>query len=267
MYADVEGVTLYYEEHGNRDGPPLLLLHGFTLTGRLNWDAYLDSLGADYRLVVPDLRGHGLSDNPAGSSAMNGHQFALDISRLCEQLGLERAAFFGYSMGAAVVLNLALTHADLVAAAAIAAGSFTIPETVRATMRDMNARDLAQLWFGPPTDPTEPYPTVFAASHLALGPEHWETVMGDFIAHFGRTDTDDYPDPQALPSISTPVLILHGDRDPYFPVEIPVEVYRRIPDAELAVLPLTGHELTEAHPEYISSLILDFLHRRYPTGS
>ena len=186
MYADVEGMTMYYEEHGDPDGPPLLLLHGFTLTGRLSWDLHLASLGADYRLLVPDLRGHGLSDNPEGASAMNGHQFAHDISLFCDQIGIERAAFFGYSMGASVVLHLAVSRADLVAAAAVAAGSFAIPESVRESMRDMSVPDLAHAWFGPPGDATEPYPSVFAASHLALGSDHWQIVMGDFITHFGR---------------------------------------------------------------------------------
>ena len=138
MYADVDGMRMYYEEHGNPDGPPLVLLHGFTLTGRLSWDPHLAAVGADYRLVVPDLRGHGLSDNPEGAAGMNGHRFAQDISRFCDQIGIERAAFFGYSMEATVVLHLALSRPDLVAAAVLAAASFTVPEPVRASMRDMS---------------------------------------------------------------------------------------------------------------------------------
>ena len=50
---------------------------------------------------------------------------------------------------------------------------------------------------------------------------------------------------------------------PTFPLEIPVQLYRRIPDAELAILPLTDHDLIDAHPAYIRSLVLDFLRRRY----
>ena len=263
MYADVDGMTMYYEEHGNPDGPPLVLLHGFTLTGRLSWDPHLAALGADYRLVVPDLRGHGLSDNPEGAAGMNGHRFAQDISRFCDQIGIERAAFFGYSMGATVVLHLALSRPDLVAAAALAAASFTVPEPVRASMRDMSVSVLANGWFGPPGEEADRYRSVFVASHAALGPDHWQIVMGDFIAHFGRPDADDYPALNSMPDIAAPALVLHGDRDQFFPLEIPVELYRHIPDAELAILPLSSHDLIDEHPAYVTSLVLDFLRRRY----
>jgi pimeloyl-ACP methyl ester carboxylesterase len=72
-----------------------VLLHGFTHTGRISWNEQLDALGTDYHLLVPDLRGRGLTDNPGGRSAMNHHQFARDVSGFCRYLGIERAAFCG----------------------------------------------------------------------------------------------------------------------------------------------------------------------------
>ena len=267
MYADVEGLTMYYEDHGPSDGAPLVLLHGFTLTGRLSWDDHLAAFGDEYRLVVPDLRGHGLTGNPDGPSAMNHHQFARDISALCDRLGIGHAAFFGYSSGAAVVLNLALKRPDLVAAAVLAAGFFTIPVATRGAMGGMDPLDLADSWYGPSGDAMGPHRAMFVDAHRALGSDHWRVVLGDFIAMFERTDLDDFSEPDSLSQISAPVLVLHGDRDEFFPIELPVELYRRLPDAELGVLPQSGHELLDSQPEQLRLMAIDFLTRRYPVPS
>ena len=103
------------------------MLHGFTLTGRLNWDVYLDPLGAHYLLVVPDLRARALRQ-PPGIVRDERSPVRARYLAVVRAASNRSATFFGYSMGAAVVLNLALTCADLVAGAAIAAGSLTIPD-------------------------------------------------------------------------------------------------------------------------------------------
>lgn len=65
-YADLGDLDLCYEDLGRRDGPPVVLLHGFTVTGRVNWEPYLGAFGRDYRVVLPDLRGHGRSATRLG---------------------------------------------------------------------------------------------------------------------------------------------------------------------------------------------------------
>ena len=57
-----QGISLYYKTCGQ--GPPLLLLHRFFATGTLSWGRFIPTLAAHYRLIVPDLRGHGRSTNP-----------------------------------------------------------------------------------------------------------------------------------------------------------------------------------------------------------
>jgi len=59
-----------------------------------------------------------------------------------------------------------------------------------------------------------------------------------------------------------PTLIVHGDRDRYFPVAIPVELYGLLPDAELCILPNTGHFPQADRPEWFNDIVLDFLARR-----
>ena len=263
MHARVEDMTIYYEEHGRQGAPPLVLLHGFTHTGRISWSEQLDALGADYRLVVPDLRGRGLTDNPGGPSATNHHQFAQDLSGFCQHLGIERAAFCGYSSGAFLLLNLAIARPELVATAVLVSGGFMLPEATRAAVRGMSVLDLAHSWFGPPSDPAAPYVPEMADWHQALGADHWQYVLGDFIAFFSRADAHDFPDPERLSEIGVPVLVLSGDRDEFFPAELPLELYRRLPDAELCILPRTGHVLVEQQPDIFRTIVLEFLARRY----
>ena len=62
--ATLGDLTMYYEEHGDRDGAPLVLLHGWFGVADV-WRPQVDAFGARYRLIVPDLRGHGRTDNPA----------------------------------------------------------------------------------------------------------------------------------------------------------------------------------------------------------
>jgi pimeloyl-ACP methyl ester carboxylesterase len=67
VYAQVDDLTMYYEEHGQPGGPPLALLHGFAHTGRISWNDQLDALGAGYHLLVP-VRPHRLR-RPSGARA------------------------------------------------------------------------------------------------------------------------------------------------------------------------------------------------------
>src|SRR5690242_4251975 len=103
-YATLDDLTMYYEEHGAPDGPPLVLLHGFLSSGSTAWAALFPALGARYRLVVPDWRGHGRTGNPGGPAAMNHRQFAHDAVALCRALRLERPILCGVSSGAMQLL-------------------------------------------------------------------------------------------------------------------------------------------------------------------
>ena len=127
----IADLTMHYEEHGQPDGPPLVLLHAFTQTGAM-WQPQLDAFGARYRLLAPDLRGHGRTDNPAGLSAMNHRRFARDIVAFCRALGIARAAFCGESTVAMLLLSLGLEAPDLAAALVLAGGTYYYGEELRA---------------------------------------------------------------------------------------------------------------------------------------
>ena len=108
-HADVNGVSLYYEEHGS--GEPLVLLHGGLGAGAM-FGAIMPALSADRRVITVDLQGHGGTadvDRPLRPETM-----ADDVAALIEHLGLPRADVMGYSLGGVVALRTAIQHPERV---------------------------------------------------------------------------------------------------------------------------------------------------------
>jgi pimeloyl-ACP methyl ester carboxylesterase len=114
--AIANGIPIhYYRSAGlpRRAGPPLMLIHGITDSG-LCWPRVVEALGAEYPLVLPDARGHGLSAAPETGYAPADH--AADIAGLIGALGLDRSILIGHSMGAMVSATVAARYPDLVRA-------------------------------------------------------------------------------------------------------------------------------------------------------
>lgn len=248
-YVTVRDLTMYYEEHGRADGVPLVLLHSFQGTGAI-WRKQVPAFATDYRLLLPDLRGHGRTDNPGGLPAMNYRQFARDIIAFCDAVGAERAAFCGQSAGAMLLLSLALIAPERVWALVLAGGTYFYGEEVRAWWRTQTPETLVR-----DRDTAR-------ARHTALGPEHWREAAVAFIALGTHAHSEDFPEAEELRAITAPTLIIHGDRDFHFPVAIPTGLYGLLPDAELCILPHTGHGTPVERPDWFNSIVLDFLARR-----
>jgi pimeloyl-ACP methyl ester carboxylesterase len=108
-YADVNGVRMYYEEHGS--GQPLILLHGGLGSGDM-YGPILPALAAERRVITADLQAHGHTadvDRPLRHELL-----ADDVAGLIRHLGLAQADVMGYSFGAGVALRTAIQHPDLV---------------------------------------------------------------------------------------------------------------------------------------------------------
>ncbi len=252
-YAKLDGMQMYYEEHGTPGAPPLLLLHGFMRSGA-DCDNQVAAFGPSYRLLVPDLRGHGRTDNPGGPVAMNHRQFARDIIALCSVLGVARAAFCGGSTGAMLLLTLALEAPDLAAACILAGGTYYYGDELRSWWRDQTPDTVVT---------SQDAVRSMQAVHTALGPDHWRIVTEAWIGLGAHPHGVDFPEPEELRAIRAPVLIAHGDRDPLFPVEVPIGLYRLLPNAELCLLPNTGHAPSAERAEWFNAIALDFLARSY----
>ena len=99
--------------------------------------------------------------------------------------------------------------------------------------------------------------------HEAQGPDRWRTVVDAFHALYAHAHEEEFPEPEELRHINAPVLIVHGDRDFLFSVDVPTALYRLLPNAELCLLPNTDHTPPDEHPDWFNAIALDFLARRY----
>ena len=110
-------IPLHYVEHGVDGAGPIVLIHGFPLTGAM-WDDQLPGLADSYHLIVPDLRGHGATEAPPGPYSMQ--QMADDVLALLDGLGVERAAVVGLSMGGYVAIQMVTQAPERVSALVLA---------------------------------------------------------------------------------------------------------------------------------------------------
>ena len=106
------------------------------------WVGQLAAFGERFRLLVPDLRGHGRTDNPGGLAAMNHRQFGRDVAAFCRALGVERAGFCGESTGAMLLLTLGLEAPELAAALVLAGGTYFYGPELRAWWRTQTPESL-----------------------------------------------------------------------------------------------------------------------------
>jgi pimeloyl-ACP methyl ester carboxylesterase len=107
------GVTLQVADHGPADAPAILLIHGWSQHS-LSWSKQIAGpLAERFRLIAPDLRGHGASDKPAEPSAYdNPAPWAGDVAAIIAALGLERPLLLGWSMGGWVCCDYLRLHGD-----------------------------------------------------------------------------------------------------------------------------------------------------------
>jgi len=115
-HHEVNGIRLFARTGGRRDGPPLLMLHGFPQTHAL-WHRVARQLADRFFLVLPDLRGYGDSDKPPGDADHANYSkrtMAADMAALMRSLGHQRFALVGHDRGGRVAHRLALDHPEAV---------------------------------------------------------------------------------------------------------------------------------------------------------
>lgn len=119
QHFESDGFQLAFLDEGASDAVPILLVHGFASNMGVNWvdPGWVSTLtGAGYRVLAFDHRGHGASDKPSDTGSYTPERMAGDAVALLDRRGVDRAVFFGYSMGARVSAFAALAHPERVSA-------------------------------------------------------------------------------------------------------------------------------------------------------
>ncbi len=209
-HANVNGVELYYEVHG--DGPPLIMLHGGVTPSEM-FGAPLAEMARAHRVVALHARGHGLSKD--GSRPWSYEGFADDVAAVMGHLGIEKASVMGYSSGALVALQTAIRHPQLVDRLIVISTAFRsdglYPEVREA---------FAQMPSAAPGIAAEVSNSPLAALYPSV---NWETMF----RKTGELANRSYDWSASVAGIKAPTLLIFADADMMHP-EHAVEFYKLI---------------------------------------
>jgi pimeloyl-ACP methyl ester carboxylesterase len=220
----VNGIDLYYETQGS--GEPLLLLHGGSGSHEDWVHAGRDDFMREHTLIMPDARGHGRSTNPA--KTITHRQCALDTLALLDHLSIAKCKAIGLSMGGNILLHMDTLEPDRIEAMVVVSSTMYFPEQARAIMRQV---------------PIDNQP-----------PKEWETMrkrhkhgdgqimaIWEWLRDMAESHDDMNFTPPSLARITARTLVVYGDRDFLYPIEMAVDMYRAIPQSTLWVVPKGGH--------------------------
>lgn len=259
-----DGTRIAFSVEG--DGPPLLLLHGSTLSS-LMWHhlGWTDLLRRDYQLILPDLRGHGGSDRPHAEDAYDLQRFVDDLDAVLDALEIDRALAFGYSLGARVLLACGRYASDPARFTAIVAGGGTVHTppgsfdraTFPGALSILDHHGIAlfltswEQWSG------VELPAPVRASYLA-------SDQRALVACLRRMEAEPSIE-DGLARLRMPVLLFAGERDPdrLAGSQLAAE---RLPNAELLIVPGATHVSAIAAGEPLRTRLTGFLARHVPAS-
>jgi len=232
----LNGVQIYFEAHGT--GEPLLLLHGFSGSSQ-DWKALTTGPLADFQLITPDLRGHGRSS--ILSNPFRHRDAATDMLALLDHLGIKACKGLGISGGGNVLLHVATRQPERINAMVLVSATPYFPAQARPIMRQY-----------PDTLPEAQW-EILRRRHPG-GEAQIRAILASTQAFADSYDDLNFTPPY-LSTIQARTLIVQGDRDPLYPVELSVEMAKAIPQSSLWILPNSGHGpvIGERWPEFLQT--------------
>jgi non-heme chloroperoxidase len=264
------GVSLPYVEQGDRDGVPVVFLHGVTDSWR-SFEGVLPHLPASVHAFALTQRGHGDAAKPP--TGYRTRDFAGDVAAFLDAVELEQAVLVGHSMGTTHALRFAIDYPERTLGLVLA-GAFA---TYRGNPGLVEFCENAIVPLGDPIDPgfardfqqstlAQPIPAAFfetAVRESLKVPAHvWRAAFQGFLE-------DDFV--SALGQVAAPTQILWGARDSFCPRADQDALLAQIPGACLAVYEHAGHALHWEEPERFAADVLNFVEGcaglREPGGS
>lgn len=265
QFVELSDARIGFTVEGDEAGPPLLLLMGLGGSAAEWGEEFLDALRPHLRLIRPDNRGIGHSENRASEFDME--TMARDGLAVLDAVGLSQANVLGFSMGGMIAQQMALLAPDRIASLVLLSTHFGGSEVVPLQPR---ARVLFEKQ--PPGQSRQQYFERLFVQLTAegFGERHVHEAQG-FIAARVRNPVslDIYKHQlnsilssdrsQSVTTLPQRTLVLHGQEDPLIPVENGRNLAARIPQATLTELPECGHLPTWEQPQEVAEHMLRFL--------
>ena len=259
-FVELGALRMYYEVHGDADdGTPLVLLHGGLFDIDQQFGALIPDLATGRRVIAVDFQGHGRTndiDRPFSAAA-----FAGDVLGVLDHLGVGRADVFGFSVGGAVALDLAIEHPERVRKIIVSSTSFAASGMRGAENADAVGAMTVDMIAGTPME----------AAYLAKSPHPDLEHLQGLLDKLGATYKGGFPDrtDDEVRAIDAPTLITVGDAD-MVSLEHAVEFLRLrggdvngdfegVPASQLAVFPGTTHFFGLARTDLVRDVVIGFL--------
>jgi 3-oxoadipate enol-lactonase len=251
-------VKLHYAEAGRES--PVVLLHGFPLSSAI-WQEQQRSLSDKFRVITPDLRGHGNSPAPSGAYTMEG--MAQDVLALLDSLGITKAAILGHSMGGYIALTALKLAPERFAALGLIASQagadtedarqnrYRLAERVAKEGSKVVAEAMIARLFSPDLPADSP---IIAQVHEVMRNTQPAGIIGSLHAMALRPDST-----ELLRNASLPILLLAGARDQIVPQERTKALAAILPKAKLVTMDQAGHMPMLEQPEATTTALRQFL--------
>jgi len=242
------------------EGQSCVLLHGSFIDGSF-WKEQIAALSQKFRVIVPDLRGHGLSGKPL--DGYTHEHMAQDIRNLLRTFGIKRACLVGHSMGSRIAIQFALDYPKTVEKLVLANGGAgpiinrqtVFPENVQKEIGfgtphfDQRKFNYYEIWYSFAHPSTEHVNKIL--EQTLKTPDY---VKAGVAKNFPKKDLR-----PRLPQIQAPTLVITGEKDVICPIEEARYLAQHIPKARLEIIPDSGHCLPIEKPKEFNTTIISFL--------
>lgn len=243
--VQLDHFEMHCELQGDPAGEPLLWLHGFGGSGA-DWKHIFKEVPPGFRLIAPDMRGHGSSTGAEGVYSFG--QSARDVFALLDHLKLDRVKAIGLSGGGITLLHMAVEQPERIEAMAPISAPPYFPEQVRAIQRQYSAAMIGDVEMAR-----------MRQRHKG-GARQIEWIIAQTRA-MAETYDDVSFTPPLLGTIQARTLIIFGDADPLYPVRLALELRESIPHASLWIVPNGGHgPVFGANAARFVEIAIAFLH-------
>ena len=267
-FMEVAGVRLHYQEAGDPNAPPMILIHGFAASNLVWSKVFLEFAEAGYRVIAPDLPGYGYSAKPRHLDYTIANQAEIVVSFL-KQMEIERAVFLGSSYGAAIAATIALDHPDLVEKLVM----------VGAVNNNKPTRYLLMRLFGSPIIGDILSPLLVGSRRLLRIRMKRVYDRHSWVLDERRVDARHLPlrtrgahraiirtvrrwDAERVSReahlLTQPTLLIWGDTDREVPLQDGERLHESIPGSRLIVFPECGHLPHEEYPGEFVVVVKNF---------